>query len=131
MRLNASLPPACVRRVVKQETRLARTRNGFFFRSAFAKSAVHQVIASINHASAAKLRQLDFFFFSRFESHRRSCRDIEPHSVRRATIKCELAIYLEKMIVTTDLDRSVAGVAHDAAPDTTRGVRLDRPGFFV
>ena len=67
----------------------------------------------------------NFFFFSRLNAHRGAGRNVKSHASRYFPVKCERAIDFEEVIVTADLNGTIARVFHNHARGATSNVRLD------
>src|ERR1041385_2458107 len=98
--------------------------------------AAREIIATANGFMAGDLDKVYGFRFARFEPHRRSSRDIEPHSVSLATIETERGGGLNKMIMAADLHRPIPKIRHfqfDRRPVRVQGnftvQGLDYTGF--
>jgi len=80
---------------------------------------------TIDSSLAAKRDEVHFFFLARFKADGRSGRDIEAHSARGGPVKFESGVHLEEMIMTADLNRTVAGMAHYQRTYRPAGVQFN------
>src|ERR1051326_7907764 len=78
---------------------------------------------------ASKFDQLDFFLLAGLKAHRRPGGDIQPHSAGAVAFEGKSAVDLEKMVMTTDLNRAIPRMLHHHAGGTTADVRLNRLRF--
>ena len=68
------------------------------------------MVKAINQARPSERYERDFAGLARFESHSGSRRNVQATSKSSLPIEGESAVALSKMIMTANLDRSVAGV---------------------
>jgi hypothetical protein len=61
-------------------------------------------------ACAAKRDELDLLRVARLKPNRRTGGDVQPHAVRRRTVKRETTIDLKKVAVGADLDWAIATI---------------------
>src|SRR5262245_57907508 len=69
-----------------------------------------RLVESINQALASVRDETNFTRLARLEAHSRSRRNVQAISESRLSVKGESRVGLGEMIVTADLDRSVARV---------------------
>jgi hypothetical protein len=67
----------------------------------------------------------NFFFFSGLKAHRGAGRNVKSHASCYFPVKCEGAIDFEEMIVTADLNGTIATVFHQHGSDATSNVRFN------
>src|ERR1700678_2060919 len=76
-------------------------------------------IEPVDNPSTGIGYQLDLLDVAGLESRGRAARQVEAHAVRLHSIEDQSLVHLEEVIVSTDLDRPVAGVVdadrHDGA----------------
>src|SRR6516162_3737187 len=82
------------------------------WRSDLAQSPHHRLVETIHQARARVGDQRNFARLARFEAHSRSGRNVQAIPTSSLSIKGQSGIRFGEMIVTADLDRSVAGVCH-------------------
>ncbi|KPW91216.1 Uncharacterized protein ALO75_05351 [Pseudomonas syringae pv. coryli] len=85
--------------------------------------AIGQATEAVDVASSAKLHQLHFAQLAGFEAHRRACGNIQVHAEGTFTREIQRLVDLEKVIVTADLHRPVAGI--DRAQGGGRAVAIE------
>jgi hypothetical protein len=83
----------------------------------------------MNGPSTAQSHQLNLARIARLESHGRSRGNIQPHAVRSRAVEHQRAIDFEKMTMGSDLDRTVAAIAHSYPTRFAPCVYLNRIGF--
>jgi hypothetical protein len=66
-------------------------------------------------APAAEGNQRHPLFFSRLEATPRSGRNVQVHAASFLAVKYQSAIHFKKMIVTSDLNGTIASVAYEYA----------------
>src|SRR5918996_4751159 len=87
------------------------------------------LVEAINEARALVGDQPNFTGLARLEAHSRSRRNVQAIPKRSLSIEGESRVGLSEMIMTADLDRSVARVVHskgdgrDPAPNVGPGIR--------
>src|SRR5438477_5008600 len=74
--------------------------------------AVGQIVEAEKLSGAAKYRNGHLLGLARLEANRGPRRDIEMHAERRRPVEVERPVGFEKMVMATDLNRTVAGI-HD------------------
>jgi hypothetical protein len=80
---------------------------------------------SIDSSLAAKRDEVHFLFFAGFEADGRSGGDIEAHAARGGAVEFESGVHFEKMIVTADLNGTVASVANYQGTYRPAGVQFN------
>jgi hypothetical protein len=86
---------------------------------------------AIEQARATQRHQIDFFRFARLEAHGSPGRDIEAHAIGQRAIEEQRPIDLEEMEMAADLDRPIAGMAHEQTRRGASHIRLDITSGFV
>ena len=74
---------------------------------------------------ATEVYERNFFLFSGLKSHRGAGRNVKSHASRYFPVKCEGAIGFEEVIVTADLNGTIARVFNQHGSDATSNVRFN------
>src|SRR5699024_6076823 len=67
------------------------------------KASFHEAVQAESSSFPANLNKAHSFCFSRFKTHCRTRRDVQPHPICQPTVELELFIYLKEMKVGSDL----------------------------
>ena len=74
---------------------------------------------------ATEVYKRNFFFFSGLKAHCGAGRNVKSRASRYFPFKCEGAIDFEEVIVTADLNGTIARVFHQHGSDATSNVRFN------
>lgn len=91
-----------------------------------ARISHHQTVEA-DHAAFARIgHDLDLFLVARFETDGGRCGNVQVTAESGVTVELQITVDLEEMEMRTDLNRAVAGIAHDKLHGLAAGIVLDR-----